>query len=192
MDLNFFDPDNTFPHLAYLELSAYFIRWYKSPPGSPAPVVLEETLFYFYDLQGINNTCVNDPLGPGVVNQDALFPSENALYATVLLRAAATLVMSSGASSEVRMAVSASCLGFFANLPQYVYDIAGSRQPPLNGASKISLESFEDIPTTAKSRCSCSRCYWMPLFRSCRQRSKYRLDFTRSRSHGGLGRSNSP
>ena len=28
---------NAFPHLAYLELSAYFIQWYKLPAGSAAP-----------------------------------------------------------------------------------------------------------------------------------------------------------
>lgn len=94
---NYFDEYNTFPHLAYLQLSSYFIEWYKLPTGSPPPEVRNETLFYFYNSQPVNNTCPGDPLGPGSVNTDAEFPAEDMLYATVLLREAASLVMTSGA-----------------------------------------------------------------------------------------------
>eukprot|EP01047_Picozoa_sp_COSAG01_P062323 COSAG01_NODE_7908_length_2997_cov_10.717046_2_plen_378_part_00 len=31
------NPYNTFPHLAYLQLSSFFIEWYKQPAGSAAP-----------------------------------------------------------------------------------------------------------------------------------------------------------
>ena len=48
-----YDRYNTFPHLAYLELSRHFIAWYKLPAGSPPPRVrpADERLFYFYNLQ---------------------------------------------------------------------------------------------------------------------------------------------
>ncbi len=56
-----------FPHMAYLQLSAYFVQWYKAPAGSPPPPVTEqeEAIFYFYHLQPVDNNCPDDPLGPG-------------------------------------------------------------------------------------------------------------------------------
>eukprot|EP01044_Picomonas_judraskeda_P001878 COSAG03_NODE_120_length_12312_cov_15.216900_9_plen_352_part_00 len=71
---------NAFPHLAYLELSAYFIQWYKLPAGSAAPPITTEQLFYFYNLQPANNSCPGDPLGPGrFVLDDPQFPLEDRL-----------------------------------------------------------------------------------------------------------------
>ena len=71
---------NAFPHLAYLELSSYFIQWYKLPAGSPAPPITTEQLFYFYNLQPANNSCPGDPVGPGrFVLDDPEFPLEDRL-----------------------------------------------------------------------------------------------------------------
>lgn len=55
-----------FPHMAYLQLAAYFVRWYKLPPGSAAPAISEdeEAIFYFYNLQPVNNPCPLDKEGP--------------------------------------------------------------------------------------------------------------------------------
>ena len=93
---------NAFPHLAYLELSAYFIQWYKLPAGSPAPSITTEKLFYFYNLQPVNNSCPGDPLGPGrFVRLDARYPIENRLYATLLLNSSAELTLISGHGSPV-------------------------------------------------------------------------------------------
>lgn len=78
---------NAFPHLAYLELSSYFISWYKAPAGSPAPPISPgaERLFYFYNLQPVRNACPGDPVGPPQLNENARYPIEDAAYATVLL-----------------------------------------------------------------------------------------------------------
>ena len=119
---------NAFPHLAYLELSAYLFEWYKRPPGAAAPVVAasQEKLFYFYNLQPWNNscpvsaaagqlhvteiptvclqlsnTCQGDSLGPGrFVVSDAAYPMDDKLYATLLVNATAVLSMTSGAAAE--------------------------------------------------------------------------------------------
>jgi hypothetical protein len=98
LDANYFDPYNTFPHLAYLKLSGYFISWYKLPSGSLAPPVLlaQEQLFYFYNLQPVSNACANDPVGPPTLSHDSAFPTEDKLYATMLLNSTATLVVTSG------------------------------------------------------------------------------------------------
>ena len=88
---------NAFPHLAYLELSAYFIQWYKLPPGSVAPKITEEKVFFFYNLQPVNNSCPGDPEGQGrLVLSDPNFPLEDRLYATMLLNASAQLTLTSG------------------------------------------------------------------------------------------------
>ena len=78
---------NAFPHLAYLELSSYFIAWYKAPRGSPAPPVPldAERMFYFYNLQPVRNECPGDPVGPPQLNSDARYPTEDAIYVTLLL-----------------------------------------------------------------------------------------------------------
>ena len=50
---------NLFPHTAHLELSSHFVKWYQLPAGSPEPAVPlgDERLFYFYNLQPVNNPC---------------------------------------------------------------------------------------------------------------------------------------
>ena len=94
---------NAFPHLAYLELSAYYIGWYRLPPGSPAPPINTEKLFYFYNLQPVNNTCPGDPVGPGrFVRSDRQYPMEDRLYATLLLNASAELTLTSGIAAPIR------------------------------------------------------------------------------------------
>lgn len=72
-------------------------EWYKQPPGSLAPAISQEKLFYFYDLQPANNSCPGDPIGPGRhVVSDPQFPIEDMLYATLLLNASAEISMTSG------------------------------------------------------------------------------------------------
>ena len=61
-------------------------------------------MFYFYNLQPVNNSCVADPLGPPAIYQDAAYPPEDKLYVTVLLNASADVILISGAS-EVDRAV---------------------------------------------------------------------------------------
>ena len=76
-------------------------EWYKQPPGSPAPAITTEKLFYFYDLQPANNSCPGDPVGPGGhVVADPNFPIEDMLYATLLLNASAELSLTSGSAPE--------------------------------------------------------------------------------------------
>ena len=54
-----------FPHTAYLELSHYYIKWYKQPAGSTPPPVTpdEEGVFFFYNLQPVHNKCPGDYYG---------------------------------------------------------------------------------------------------------------------------------
>ena len=92
---------NLFPHDAYRELSAYFIRWWKAPAGSPPPPVrgADEAVFFFYNLQPVNNSCPGDPVGPAVRNaSDPDYPVEDAVYVTALLAAPANLTVTSGAA----------------------------------------------------------------------------------------------
>ena len=104
---------NAFPHLAYLELSAYYISWYKLPAGAPAPPVVTEKLFYFYNLQPVNNSCPGDPLGPGrFVLADSHFPREDRLYATLLLNESAELTLISGNASPVSFTAGAGVMSF--------------------------------------------------------------------------------
>jgi hypothetical protein len=49
---------------------------YKQPAGSPAPAVVDEKLFWFYNLQPVNNSCTDDPLGPGSISIDDAFVAE--------------------------------------------------------------------------------------------------------------------
>jgi hypothetical protein len=77
---------NAFPHLVYIELSAYFIEWYRLPPGSPARAITNEQLFYFYNLQPWSKLCPDDPVGHPArtrVWNDPDFPMGNKLYATL-------------------------------------------------------------------------------------------------------------
>jgi hypothetical protein len=93
---------NEYPHDAYLELSAHFIKWYKLPAGAPEPAILpaRESLFYFYNLQPVDNDCPGDPVGPlDKIRTDAAFPLEDAVYVTALLAFNATLRITSGAGS---------------------------------------------------------------------------------------------
>ncbi len=100
----YLDPTSTFPHTGYLELSAYFARWYKLPAGSSAPAVTpkDEAVFYFYNLQPVHNPCPGDPRRPTnpVLNTtfvtDARYPAEDALYATVLLSRPANITLTTG------------------------------------------------------------------------------------------------
>ena len=55
-----------------------------------------EQLYYFYNLQPVNNSCPGDQLGPPAVYQDTAFPPEDRLYATLLLNASAEVVLTSG------------------------------------------------------------------------------------------------
>eukprot|EP01048_Picozoa_sp_COSAG05_P019606 COSAG05_NODE_3113_length_2315_cov_14.234206_1_plen_405_part_00 len=52
-----------YPHIAYLQLSRYFIRWYKQPHGSAAPpiTVEDEAIFYFYNLQPVDKELQSHP-----------------------------------------------------------------------------------------------------------------------------------
>eukprot|EP01047_Picozoa_sp_COSAG01_P010741 COSAG01_NODE_461_length_16698_cov_113.458160_3_plen_548_part_00 len=89
-----------FPHMAYLELSSYFIKWYKSPAGSGAPVVaaVDEAVFYFYNLQPVGNPCPLDQTGPDTIHATAEYPAEDAVYVTSLLAEPATLTITTGLS----------------------------------------------------------------------------------------------
>ena len=117
---NYFDKYNAFPHLAYLELSSYFIKWYKLPAGSDAPKILppDEKVFYFYNLQPANNSCPGDPTGPGrhVLN-DTNYPVEDKLYATLLLNASAELSLTSGDAATQTVVLPAGVVSF--EVPRY-------------------------------------------------------------------------
>jgi glucan endo-1,3-alpha-glucosidase len=83
-----------------VSLCVLVAEWYKQPPGSAAPAIVKEQLFYFYDLQPANNSCPGDPLGPGRhVVSDLKFPIEDMLYATLLLSAPANVFLTSGSAA---------------------------------------------------------------------------------------------
>lgn len=58
----------SFPHIAYLQLSHYYIKWYKQPARTAPPSVDagEEAVFYFYNLQPVHNQCPGDYYGRNV------------------------------------------------------------------------------------------------------------------------------
>ena len=60
----------------------------------------QEKLFLFYNLQPANNSCPDDPLGPGrFVVGDPTYPLEDQLYATLLLNASAEVTLTSGTAA---------------------------------------------------------------------------------------------
>ena len=59
----------------------------------------DEPVFYFYNLQPVNNSCPGDPHGPPDLHSDREFPLEDALYATLLLAEPAELVLTSGVAT---------------------------------------------------------------------------------------------
>ena len=61
--------------------------------------VKSERIFYFYNLQPVNNSCRGDPLGPPAIYQDAAFPPEDKLYVTLLLNTSAQVILISGGTS---------------------------------------------------------------------------------------------
>lgn len=102
--------DQRWPHVGYLELSRYFIQWYKMPYGSPPPRIVPgavknatsfpEQLFYFHNLQYIGNNCSEDPLRRPGYAFNARYPLEDRVYATTLLAAPANITIISGANSS--------------------------------------------------------------------------------------------
>jgi hypothetical protein len=91
-----------YPHIAYLQLSRYFIQWYKQPAGSAAPAVAaeDEAVFYFYNLQSVLNKCPLDKWGPPApghgAGHDTEYPKEDMVYVTSLLAEPGTLTIESG------------------------------------------------------------------------------------------------
>lgn len=91
-----------YPHIAYLQLSRYFIQWYKQPAGSAAPAVAteDEAIFFFYNLQSVFNKCPLDKWGPPhpghLAGHDPEYPIEDMVYVTGLLAEPGTLTVESG------------------------------------------------------------------------------------------------
>jgi glucan endo-1,3-alpha-glucosidase len=76
-------------HAGYLELSKYYISWYKN--GFVAPPIDRDALFYFYRIAPLNLVITND------VPVTAMSPYESDLiYLTTMLKSPATLVVTSG------------------------------------------------------------------------------------------------
>jgi glucan endo-1,3-alpha-glucosidase len=76
-------------HAGYLELSKYYISWYKN--GFVAPAIDRDALFYFYRIAPLNLVITND------VPVTQMSPYESDLiYLTTMLKSPATLVVTSG------------------------------------------------------------------------------------------------
>jgi glucan endo-1,3-alpha-glucosidase len=85
------DPDHFYkPHLAFWELSKYYIHWFKS---GVRPKLIKDSLFYFYRTHSKTLEAPHDPLGPVT----RLFGNvQDAIYLTVALTAPAELRIASG------------------------------------------------------------------------------------------------
>ena len=146
---------NLFPHVAFLSLSSYFIKWYKLPAGSPPPPIsaADEAVFYFYNLQSVNNSCPLDPVGPlSKITSDDAYPLEDAVYVTALLASDASISIRSGAAAPRTFTVSAG--------------VVSVQAPALPGPQRITVErggnvlvdvvGSEAINTTAQSAAICN------------------------------------
>lgn len=91
---------NLFPHEAYIDLSAHFMRWYRLPGGSPEPPIApeQEGVLYWYNLQPIANPCPGDSIGPLVKSSQPGYPLEDAVYVTALLAFPANVSIYGGSS----------------------------------------------------------------------------------------------
>lgn len=87
------DPGNFYkPHLAFVALDKYYIRWFKS---GARPRIVKDALFYFYRTHGKNLVAAADPLGPVTRMYGDV---KDVLYVTVALTAPARLHVESGAA----------------------------------------------------------------------------------------------
>jgi hypothetical protein len=146
---------NVYPHTAYLELAAYYIRWYKLPAGSPAPAIQagDEALFFFYNLQPVNNTCALDPIGPLTKIEDRPeYPLEDAVYVTVLLAAEANVTITTGGGVSTTFELAAGVQT--AQVPA----LAGQQQFEVqrNGIVLALAIGTEAINTTAEAEGICN------------------------------------
>ena len=102
---------NNWTHAGYLELAAAFIPWYKAPPGSPMPPIQPsaEAGYFFYNLQAINNSCPNDPVGPYAKYSynDPAYPLEDVVYLHTMLSSPANVTITSGTRAPVLFNLSA-------------------------------------------------------------------------------------
>jgi glucan endo-1,3-alpha-glucosidase len=121
-----------FPHLAYLELSEHYIRWYKT---GQEPAISEDKLFYFYRTHSKNAVATDDPL-PKPSEWDSV---KDEIYVTAMLKEPArVLVTSEGTTKSF-------------DLPAGVSDIS---MPFQEGAQKVEasrggekiMESTGDLP----------------------------------------------
>jgi hypothetical protein len=164
-----------FPHQAYLQLSAYFIRWYKLPAGSAAPLVTraDEALFYFYNLQPISNACPLDETGQDTIHATTAYPAEDMVYITCLLAEPANITVESGlpftkppgkgaAGFEIPGAKPSASKTVFA-VPAGVYSVkvpalcGGQRFTFERGGATWSVLGSEGINTTAMSTGICNK-----------------------------------
>ena len=146
---------NLFPHQAYLDLSAYYIRWFKLPAGSPAPPVPpdDERLVYFYNLQPVNNSCPGDPVGPlSKIAGDAQYPLEDAVYVTALLAAPANISIFSGDNPPRTFAVGAGLADVQAPAAPGVQRFVLTR----DGAELVNVTGSEAVNSTAQAAGICN------------------------------------
>ena len=161
-----------FPHMAYLELSSYFITWYKLPAGSPAPPVVDEAVYYFYNLQPIGNPCPLDQTGQDTIHATQAYPAEDAVYVTTLLRTPANVTIESGlpftkppgdgAAGFTITPTSPPSTAWFV-LPAGLHSVqvpalcGGQRITVRRGTTVVSLLGSEGINTTDMSAAICNK-----------------------------------
>ena len=112
----------------------------------------DEAVFYFYNLQPVNNSCPGDPAGPPDLRSDPGFPLEDALYATLLLAKPAELVLmsglatgASGPQSVLRETVPAGLVSFQVprrpGMQRVVVSRAGEVLVNVTGAERVNVST---------------------------------------------------
>jgi len=99
-----------------------------------------ESLYYFYNLQPVNNSCLGDPVGPLSKSEAPGYPLEDRVYATVLLATPANVSICSGGGGWASFA-----------LPAGLHSINATALP---GLQRFRVQRNESIVALETGRCA--------------------------------------
>jgi hypothetical protein len=135
------------PHGGYLELSKYYITWYKN---GQAPPIDRDALFYFYRIHPKGLVISND-----VPVQDWSGEIEDSLFLTTMLTQPANLVVTSGSvTNQYNQASGLSSVRVPFNVGPQVIELwrAGARLAVINGPPIVNnLTNYNFFPTSGFS-----------------------------------------
>ncbi len=126
------DDTRRFPHLAYLELCAYYIQWFKT---GLRPAIHEDKVLYFYRSHSKDATAEDAPLS----KPHGWESVSDSVYVTAMLAAPAKLEIRTGHGGQTH------------ELPAGIHDVSGAFQ---EGAQEVRLvrDDRTIIESTGRSK----------------------------------------